>query len=92
MPKKLTTKTAFIAGTISLGGKPHETAAATSPKAALTNAGGSFVAMVHKPGSYTIQVHANGAKPFAKSVKVTKLDGKIYEVLINLKPAKPAKT
>lgn len=79
---------AFLTGTVTVGTTPCPQAAVHIAKVATASHDGSFLAVVHRVGTYTITARAPGCLPTVVKASVTKLDGKAQVVKLKLKPAK----
>jgi hypothetical protein len=79
---------AFLSGTVTVGSKPCPGASVHIAKVPTASLDGSFVAVVHKVGTYTITAHAPGCPPVVTKVAVAKLDGKAVVAKLKLKASK----
>lgn len=78
----------FLTGTVTVGSKPCSEASVHIGKVPTATLDGSFVAVVHKVGTYTITARAPGCLPVATKVAVAKLDGKAVVAKLKLKASK----
>lgn len=79
---------AFISGTVTVGGKPCPDAAIHIARIPTSSKDGSYIAVVHRAGTYAVTARAPGCCPLVVKAAVSKLDGKARIVNFKLKPCK----
>lgn len=83
--------TSFILGSVLVAGRRCPEAHIVCNKAQISSLDGDFIAVVHKPGTYTLTAHAPGHSSVVKKVVVAKLTGKAKKVDLRIKADKPAR-
>jgi hypothetical protein len=76
---------AFLTGTVTVGSKPCPGAVVHIAKVPTSSLDGSFMAVVHRTGTYTIIARADGCLPTVVKATVAALDGKAQVVNVKLK-------